>query len=596
MTEKNEAQLLQSYTLTQGCIGEKTYEVDDTFRPGANTFHGVHSVAEVVKLLESDSKIGFEGLFIATGEDGEVGAVRLTKEKFLEAWKKNSKKTGFKKMFESFNGGNFDTGANLVGQDYTPLLGGPFHKQLYLHDMLRMFALAFYASNHDPIAKALINITVDFTLGRGYRVDSKDKTALALWRAFEKVNKLPELMRHMAYGLCRDGEVMPWWMPNGMPFQEWQLSPEQTPPAVALPRVKLMDPSTCWEVITYPEDIDRVVAYQFVYPTQYNLYTAKDANADDQDVRSMKFIFQQIPAAQIDHFRVNRSSNEKRGRSDLYPAFGFLKRLRDTVEYSVIGMAKAAAWAIDTTVDGSPADIQNYLQDQQSKKTISPAGSEFIHSPKIKREYLSNDASKNGGSVSAFEWCLNMVCAAVQIPVSYLGTHLSGGQTKASAMVGTEPVTKKFEARQQVYERIVQTFWDRLMKMYGLEASCEITFPELISQDRSAKIKDLITAQEVGAIDHEYMSTTIAQELGNSTYDYMATQTKITLEKQKQLSKAADSVLISPLTALPTAPAGSPSPSGASAPVGSKTPSVPAPKPSKVTKTDRVNQRRNDTQ
>jgi hypothetical protein len=132
--------------------------------------------------------------------------------------------------------------------------------------------------------------------------------------------------------------------------------------------------------------------------------------------------------------------------------------------------------------------------------------------------------------------------------------------------------------------------------MYGLEADCEITFPELISQDRSAKIKDLITAQEVGAIDHEYMSTTIAQELGNSTYDYMATQTKITLEKQKQLSKAADSVLISPLTALPTAPAGSPSPSGASAPVGSKTPSVPAPKPSKVTKTDRVNQRRNDTQ
>jgi hypothetical protein len=536
-------------TLTQGCIDPTTYEFNDSFREGENTFHGVHTVTEIVRLLESDKNVEFDGLFLAVDKDGRRGAVRLNKEKFLESWKGNGRKRNTKKLYESFNGG-YEGGmgaGNLVGNDYTPLLGGPFHKQLYLHDMLRGFALAFHASNHDPIARALLNITVDFTLGRGYRVDSKNEKAVATWRAFEKANALPEKIRHIAHGLARDGEVMVWWLPNNQSQMQWQLNPGQELPEVMLPRISLIDPSTCWEVITYPESIDRVIAYQLVYPTQYNLYQAKDGGSI---VPSSKFIMQQVPAEEVDHFRINRAPNEKRGRSDLYSIFGYLKRLRDTVEYSIVSMAKAAAWAIDTTIEGSPADVQAYLQDQQSKKSIAPAGSEFIHSPKIKREYLSNAAvSSSGGSVSAFEWCLNMICASVQIPVSYLGTHLSGGQTKASALVGTEPVTKKFEARQLVYEEVLRKMWDRVMKSAGLEgAECEITFPELISQDRSAKIKDLILAQEVDAVSHEYMSTSIAQELGNTSYDYEETQAAIKKEKAAKMTDDADSVLISPLT------------------------------------------------
>lgn len=579
-------------TIATGYTG-KNYDVDDSWKKGDNTFAGVRSIPEIVKLLESNKDIGFDGVFITVNpKEGTHGAVRLDKKKFLEAWKKNSEPNrGFKKVYESFNGGTQYNGGNLIGNDYTPLLGGPFNKQLYLHDMLRMFALAFFASNHDPIARALLNITVDFTLGRGYRVDSKDEKALALWRAFEKANKLPEQMRFIGHGLARDGEVLIWWLPNGQAYQEWQLDAAQTPSKVVLPRIKLIDPSTCWEVITYPEDIDRVIAYQLVYPTQYNLYSAKD---NGQVVNSMKFIFQQLPATEVDHHRVNRAPNEKRGRSDLYSIFGFLKQLRDTVQYSVTAMAKAAAWAIDTTIDGNREDINAYVQSQQQKKTVSPAGSEFIHSKKIERDYLSNSAtSASSGSVSAFEWCLNMCCAGVQIPVSYLGTHLSGGQTKASAMVGTEPVTKKFEARQQVYERILKQMWDRVMKAGDIEADCEITFPELISQDRTAKIKDLATAQELGTIDHETMSTIIAQELGITSYDYDTTQAKIQADRASKVSASADDVLMSPLTAKPTAPAPS---GGGEAPSATPNDKTPPPKPSKVTKQDRVNQRKNDTQ
>ena len=576
--DQKDLKTVRAHTLTNGCISPEKYELDDTYRPG-KTFHDVHTMAEVARLLESDEgkKIEVDGIFMAANpETQEHGAVRIkNRAQFLEKWKLNARKTNAKRVLESFNGGGYQTGANLVGNDYTPLLGGPFNKQLYLHDYLRMQALAFFASNHDPLAHALLDITVNFTLGRGYRLDSKNKEALAVWRAFEKVNKMDQLMRHIAKGLARDGEVMPWFLPGGQVYQLWQDTEKQIPNPAVIPRVKLIDPSTCWEVITYPEDIDRVVAFQLVYPTQYNLYTAK---AGGSTLPSLKFIFQQVPAEQVEHYRVNRAANEKRGRSDLYPAFGYLKRLRDSVEYSVVAMQKASAWAIDTEITGSPQDVQNYLADQQTQKSLAPAGSEFIHSPMIKRQYLSNShSSASGGSVSAFEWCLSMACMAVGIPVSYVGAHLNGGQNKASALVGTEPVTKKMEARQQDYEWILRSFWDRVMEWAGIEgAECEITFPELISQDRSAKIKDLITAQEVDAIDHEYMSTSIAQELGYTSYDYGATQAKIEKEKTEQAKKDTAGILISPLTQKPAAPA---------APSGDE----PAPpKSSAVTKDDKA--------
>lgn len=553
-------ELERTKTLTNGCIGAKNYEVDDSFRPGSIDFHGVHTTTELVALLERDKSIGFDGLVLGAGDKGKR-AVRLTREKFLESFKENSRKTFSKKFRENFDRGwDFETGSNSIGQDYTPLIGGPFSKQLYLHDALRMFALAFHAYHHDPIARAFIHITRDFTLGRGFRVDSENDKALALWRSFEEVNQLQQFMNFAALELSMFGEILPWWLPNGQTKIEWKVKPGQEVDRALIPRVRLMDPSTVWEIITYPEDITRVLAYQQVFPTQYQIYTAQDGG---QVVPSSKFIMQQVPAEQVMHFTVNRVSNEKRGRSDLYPVFGYLKRLRDTVEYSIVGLAKAAAFSLDTTIEGSAEDIALYIADQESQKTIAPAGSEFVHSSRIKREYRGAENLGHGGSISAFEWVLNMACAGVQIPMSYLGTHLSGGQTKASALVGTEPVAKKFEMRQLVYKQILQEFWDKLMSDFGIEdAECEITFPEIISQDATSKIKNLVLAEEVEAIDHETMSIGIAQELGMTNYDYDAAQAKIEADKDRDL--AAQQVLISPLTAKPTAPTGGAAPSASS--------------------------------
>lgn len=523
--------------IRNSAFDESKYEALDRFEPTPNpTFKTARTVSEAISAIAKDPKIEVEARVLAVKE-GKVGYRKLTREKFLEAVKKGPGRVRFKE-----NNDPFATDAhfpNVVGDDYVPLLGGPFNKQLYIYDFLKQEAQCFFAYNHDPVAKAFVEITKEFTLGRGFRVDSKDERALAIWRAFEEVNNLQEMMDYIATQISVDGEIMLWWLPNKQTKIGWQLGPGQEVPKGFLPRVRMMDPSSCWEIVTFPEDITRVLYYQFVFPTQYQIYTAPG-------VPTSKFIFQQIASPEMDHFRINSYQNEKRGRSDLFSALGYLKRLRDSVNYEIIASQKCAAYAIDTTIEGSQTDINNYIQAQNNGGTIHPAGSEFVHTSKIKREYQGVQGTSRGGENNSFNWALNMACMAVRIPVSYLGTHLSGGTTRASALVATEPVAKKFESRQQVYEKIVKKMWNRVIwEWAGIKADCEVTFPEIITQDRSAKIKDIKIAEDAGYISRKRAATTVAKELGFGDYEYDSERVEIEKENPPPLSPT----IIAPLTA-----------------------------------------------
>ena len=426
-------------------------------------------------------------------------------------------------------GGYGDPG--LVGQnDFVPLLGGPFYKNLYFYDYIRQANAAFWAWNHDPIAHQALNIIRDFTLGRGYRIDCDNEAALAVWRAFEKVNDVQGLMKQIALEIALYGETMVWKLPNNQTKIVQHPTIGQEIPKGLIPRVRLIDPTVIWEIVTWPEDVSKILYYVWVAPTQFQVYSGLEK---DKPVNSFKFIFQTIPPEQINHYKVNQVSNEKRGRSDLFPVLGFLKRLRDSVSYSVVSLQKQAAYCIDTTVEGSQADIQAYIDDQQANGTIAPAGSEFVHTSKIQRKYMGVEGGKIGANPT-FEWCMSMIASGMGIPISYFGTHLSGGQTRASAIVATEPVAKRFEMRQAVYERIITDLWDYVMDWAGFgHVECEVTFPELITQDRSQKLKDLMGAESAGWISKERAANMAAKELNITNYDY--SEEKQDIDKQGDL-------------------------------------------------------------
>lgn len=521
-----------------------TYEMDDKYRPDPNpSALSVRTLPDLFSLMESDPSIEIDARVIAVNQRGERGIRRMDRSSFLEAIRTNAaSKLSRLREADAFQSDSSYGG--LVGDDFIPLLGGPFYKQLYIYDYLKMHNTAFHAYNHDPIARCIVNLKRDFTLGRGWQVTCKDPMAMALWQAFEEANNLYELMDMAAKELEIYGETMVWELPDNDTKIGYDLKPGQGVPRGLIPRVRLIDPSVIWEVVTYPEDITRVLFYQWVAPTQYQIYSGSDKG---QSVGSSKFIYQQIPAEQVDHYKINSVSNEKRGRSGLFPVLGYLKRLRDTVNYSVIGMQKAAAWAIDTEIDGSDEDIQAYVDSQNALGTIAPAGSEFVHSSKVKRNYISNAAAK-GGVTTSFEWVLSMIASGTGIPISYLNTHLSGGQTRASALVATEPVTKMFEKRQLLYEQMLQKMAKRLFRKFGLDAHIEVTFPELVTQDRSAKLKDLALAQAQGWISKRRAAEIAAQELQITEFNWIKEEEQIKQEEEQAPQ------MISPLTTPPAVP------------------------------------------
>lgn len=513
--EAKKTKELRSTLLRTGLTFDpKKYEYKEDWVPARNELE-VHSTGELIEALNKNPKAMLEARIIGTS-NGRAKMFKVSRDQFLE-W---AKKGDSKKLRESaksfrefdsdfgFNGGSAET---IGKRDFTPLLGGPFNKQLYYRDYLRMISASFYAYHHDPAAKAVTNILTDFTMGRGFQLHADNPAAQAIWNAFVEVNNFHEQMDYAANELSAQGEIMWWWLPNKQIRISFNPVAGEKVPTGLLPRLRLIDPSNIAEIITIPEDMQQgVLYYVWMAPTQYQMYTR-----DGQP--SSKFIYNQIPASQIMHFKVNSFSNEKRGRSDFFSALGYMKRLRDGTNFALVAQQKAAAWCLDTTIDGDAADINAYILDQQTLENnngTQTAGSEFVHTSAIKREYLANSATSKGGDSPVFSWCLNMVAMASGIPVAYLGTHLSGGSTRASAVTSTEPVNKRFERRQMHYERMVRKIFNRVCQTFGIESNCEIIFPELLSQDRSALFKDLSLAQA-----NDWLKPSRAAEIANKELD-----------------------------------------------------------------------------
>jgi hypothetical protein len=572
--------IARAQTLTQGCYDPKTYEFDASFKPyNPDDPMSVHTSWELLEYLHKHPEAELDARVVGWEHD-HWKTKRIGRDAFLESFqKKNWDDVSFK---ENFGGQNSVIASPLsptfsVGNDFTPLLGGPFYKNLYYYqDYIRMHSEAFYAKNHDPVANAISQITRDFVIGSGFEVqcdtsDDMGRLAMAVWKAFEEVNDLQAQIDHACEEISIYGEVM-WWK---LPFQQdkiiYRLQVGDVVPYGIIPRVRLLDPSNLVEIVTYPEDISRVLFYCWLTPTQWQMFTAGIGEGAPKQASiqpALKFIYRTIMADQILHFKVNTVTGEKRGRTDYFPILSYLKRLRDTVDYQLIALQKCAAWAIDTSIDGDQTDIDNYLQAQAALGTIAPAGSEFVHSKAITRTMIANQGASNINS-DAFSLALSMCAIGSGIPVSYFGSHLSGGQTKASALVATEPVAKKMEKRREVMKRMIRKLWDYVMESAGLpKTHCDIIFPEIITQDRSQKLKDLVLCQNQRWLSPETVANIAAKELQVQHYDYNKEIQKMEVELPKVpmplTGPASLGKMGSPIPTEPEAPQAAPTPESSS--------------------------------
>jgi len=385
----------------------------------------------------------------------------------------------------SFSSGDYPdlTGGPQAGTEFTQLLMGPLTRQQYLYDYLKMHAQAWYAWTHDPVAKRIVRFYTDFVFGDPPKV-RVTKGEQETWDDYATDNDL--------------------WKRCATWNDELSIYGELFIAIGATPLVSI-DPSTVLEIVTEPDDIERVYYYHVQYPTQYQTYVR-------DGVKSSDYILRQVPADQVLHVKINSVSNEKRGRSELLPVLGWLKMLRDYITWDAIKKRNESAFTWDVKIDGSADDVAAFQAKSQGQPLPQP-GSEYIHNAAVTRTPITPTIARASVANTA-DWILAMIANGAGIPMGYFATPAEVATTRASALIQTEPVARAIKSRQVIWERVLI----RLAARIGLEI--EVVFPELYPENRADKLNQLRLAETQGWLSRQTAAEMASRELGITAYDY----------------------------------------------------------------------------
>lgn len=386
--------------------------------------------------------------------------------------------------------------------EYTPLMQGPFYKQPYQYDYMLSHSKAFWFKNYSGLAKNIIGNIRNFVIGKGFSLTSDNEKAKEAWDRYSNRMNLQQTVRRWVDELSTFGEVFL----------------RKVPTLGGLTHMSI-DPSGVFEIVTDPININDVKYYHLQYQTQYQVY-------GDKNTPLSQYVWQQVPASEINHYKVNVTSFEKRGRSDILSALLYFKYFEDYTQFKLLRTKNEAAFLWDVTISGDESDINRYLA-ETSNATDMPPGSENVHNEAVKRVAIAPSFS-NIGSDEVIRWIVNYCMVSVNIPVTYLGLIDTGSSgSKAGALVSTEPVIRMFDERRTFVEKMLNDCFDDLMIAEGIatketvkDIPREFNFPEYISEDRSKKIQDLIIARDEKVISHQRMSELIAKELNITNYDF----------------------------------------------------------------------------
>lgn len=403
--------------------------------------------------------------------------------------------------------------------EYTPIMGGPFYRQLYMFDHLRMIAVSFEAYHHNPYAHRIVNVFCELTHGRGFQLSSRDPEYLE--QVEEVVRQLD--LRRLVFEWRRErliyGELL-------LDNRKWQS----------------IDPSTVWDIITEPDDITKPLYYFQSYPTAYQTFTGYRVPGvqDSEKAAPMKYIVRQLPFDQVLHFKSECVTNEKRGRSVLFPILGWLKRHRDTANAVAVRLQLEASFIFDDTIEGSEQDVLDHLTRFSG---MPVAGSVFAHTAGVKRAAMPVMAQAATGAFrEALQEFVCIMASSVGLPKEYMNiTGRSGG--RAGALVGVEPVNKVVERYQLEDAEVIHSVLKIELPRRGIvydRRMIEVIFPSVTKDVTSEVIKNVQAAEAQGYISKRTAGKMAATELNIPSYDYDEEQKQMLEDKAAGLDQVGD--------------------------------------------------------
>lgn len=399
--------------------------------------------------------------------------------------------------------------------EFAPLFGNQFFKQQYFHDMLQTFAYAYEAWNHNPVAKRIVNILKQYVIGRGVKLSTRNDEIQNAWDDFDE-----------EFGLLRHLRL---WMVERIIYGELMLDKTNW---------HTIDPSSIWEIVHVPEDVEQQLYYFQAFLSDYQMFVGYKVPGapGSEKVPTVKFQINQIPAEQVLHLRGECVSNEKRGRSVLFPILGWLKRYKDLMTAEVIQKQLQACFIWDDTITGDDADV---LAHASQYAGMPVPGSVFAHNDRVKRtavEVSKGGNSSGGGMIG--EAILAFIATAIGLPKEFLNVVGQGGGSRATALVGSEPFTKVVDELQTEFNlllhEIAKTELPRRGVMYD-KSQIEFVFPSVTKDTATEVIKNIMNGEAQGYISQRTAGVMFGAEMSISNYDFDREQLTIKKDKSQGL-------------------------------------------------------------
>jgi|PlaIllAssembly_1097288.scaffolds.fasta_scaffold02258_3 2'-5' RNA ligase len=409
-----------------------------------------------------------------------------------------------------------------------PGTSSPQSKQQLFIDYLDMHRKSWEAATRNPVGKRIVDIIPQFVLGRGVIGSTKHQEGQNAWDDFWKRNKMRARSRLILKELLIYGEVFLRYF-------------KQRDGLV----VRSLDPSTIWDIVTNPDDIEDVKYYH----QQYSILNTSPVPWASTTLFPGTLIIRQIPAKDIDHFKINSTSSEKRGRSQLYAILGWLLRFKEFANDRVLLNKMRAMFALDVAVKGDATDVATA---EAQFSTPPGPGAVMVHNEAVTVEYKNANNNANEAKTDA-EMILKIIAVGAGVSQQFLG--VTDSATRAGALIQTEPDVKNFEMYQEVVEDMLMDTWERVKASKGVRQSTvmEFTFPALAQEDRSAKLKDIAFAEAMDYFSKERSGTMAAREFNITTYNFETEQTKIRAERGKDPVMALGMQQMPKVTADPAA-------------------------------------------
>jgi hypothetical protein len=404
--------------------------------------------------------------------------------------------------------------------EFTPFFGGPQQRQQYW-DQFTALARAFEQWNHNPVAHRVVTILCQYALGRGFKIQCHNDKLADKWEQHARDTKLYiKLRRYWPVQVIVDGELF-------IDKQRWQS----------------IDASSIWDIICENEggdDLDHPLYYQQMFQTITQTYAGIPVPgvSGSGQTNIGHYIIRQLPYDRVLHYKFNCYEMEKRGRSALYPIMGFLKKLMDTIDAKVIAEQLGAAFVWDDLVKGDAGQVTAHAQ---AYAYMPPPGSTFAHNEAIDRQPMSAKNHAAGSKTDIVQEIIAICAACLGIPKEHLNVIITGGGSRANALVASEPFTKVIEELQEAFEDIIYDLIAAWCEQVGAEFKIndwEAIFPSVSKDSTGDTINNLTMAESTGAISHEQMSTMIAAELEITNYDYDDVQAARKKDAKNNLAQA----------------------------------------------------------